>query len=236
MSTHGATIYDGPSAIDGKPILGIVTFKSRNPKTGPMAQLWILPRGIHPAAAMRSGKDRSVCGDCPIKSVCYVNPMGPSTVWRRWRERKYSRVRPAGFDRILRGRALRLGAYGDPAALPFDVVKALTVAASGGWTGYTHQWENADPRFAGLIMASADNPKLRAAAIDRGYRTFSVIAPGAMPIGSDVVCPATPEGGKRTTCINCQLCNGTTAGDRRKNIATYVHGAARGRFINLRIV
>ena len=37
---------------------------SRNPKTGPMVQLWILRADVHPMEAISTGTDSSICGGC----------------------------------------------------------------------------------------------------------------------------------------------------------------------------
>ena len=41
-------IYEGKSKANNKPILAILTEKTRNRKTGPVGQLWILPKNIKP--------------------------------------------------------------------------------------------------------------------------------------------------------------------------------------------
>ena len=58
-------IYQGPSLIDGKPIIAIATLNSRNGKTGEMIQTWIMRSDIEPHKAIKTGEDSSVCGDCP---------------------------------------------------------------------------------------------------------------------------------------------------------------------------
>ena len=45
----GFIIYEGPSQIDGAPIVAIATLKSRNRKNGAMIQTWILRAYMHPA-------------------------------------------------------------------------------------------------------------------------------------------------------------------------------------------
>ena len=120
-------VYRGPSAIDGSPIVAILSGlvePSDNSKTGPMAQLWILPADVAPHEAQRTGEDRSVCGACPMRPSiapkgsprCYVKTFqGPLSTW------KANHAEPvdlAGAVAALRGKALRLGAYGDPAAIP----------------------------------------------------------------------------------------------------------------------
>ena len=90
----GAVIYNGPSVIDGSPIVVVLTGirgSSSNPKTGRMVQSWILREDMHPVEALKTGADASICGQCPHRPdadgrrSCYVNPMGPASVWRTYR-------------------------------------------------------------------------------------------------------------------------------------------------------
>src|SRR5579871_6685385 len=55
--------YDGPSMLDGAPILGIVTGLgwSENSKTGDMLHTWIIRRDLAPNEAVASGADASIC-------------------------------------------------------------------------------------------------------------------------------------------------------------------------------
>lgn len=228
---NGFVAYTGPSQINGQPIVAIVTDGSKNPKTGDMAQLWILPADIAAATAISTGDDVSVCGTCPLRKLtsdgtqqvrkCYVNVMGPQTVWRTWREGKYAELSTAEIQRRLTGKTIRLGAYGDPAALPFALVSQW-IAQVKGHTGYTHQWATCDPRWRELVMASVEDPAM----IPQGWRAF-VISTAPMP--DAVKCPASVELGKRTTCARCRLCNGTK-GLSTKHIVIRPHGSAMGRF------
>ena len=88
-------------------------------------------------------------------------------------------------------RMVRLGTYGDPAAAPADMWKAL-VATAKGWTGYTHQWRTIDAAtWHPLVMASADSLTDMADAHALGYRTFRVTPIGEVAIkGVEIVCPA----------------------------------------------
>ena len=45
---RGLVLYEGPSEIDGKPIVCIATLDSRNRKTGNMVQTWILRQDVSP--------------------------------------------------------------------------------------------------------------------------------------------------------------------------------------------
>ena len=60
--------YDGPSALDGAPIIGIAVLRSDNRKTGDMVQTYILRADTHPVDALRDGSDASICGDCPHRA------------------------------------------------------------------------------------------------------------------------------------------------------------------------
>ena len=63
-------IYEGPSAIDGAPIVAILTGlanASRNTGTGDMLQLYILRADMMPEAARHTGADASICGTCSMR-------------------------------------------------------------------------------------------------------------------------------------------------------------------------
>jgi hypothetical protein len=65
----GFVIWEGPSPVDGAPLVAIVTgvsdsASSDNIKTGVMLQTWIMRRDISPQEAVDTGGDRSICGDC----------------------------------------------------------------------------------------------------------------------------------------------------------------------------
>lgn len=63
----GFVIWEGPSPIDGAPLVAIVTGvrdTSGNVKTGAMLQTWIMRKDISPQEAVDTGGDRSICGDC----------------------------------------------------------------------------------------------------------------------------------------------------------------------------
>jgi len=74
---NGAIVYDGPSQIDGKPIIVIITgfTSTENVKTGTMLQSFILLKDIPPCDAANQDLDSSVCGKCKHRKwgTCYVN-------------------------------------------------------------------------------------------------------------------------------------------------------------------
>ena len=77
---------------------------------------------------------------------------------------------------------MRLGAYGDPAAIPFDVLRDLMFAPDQfkHHTGYTHQWmlQHIDQRYRFLLMASVESECQQDLATSMGWRTFRVVEQG----------------------------------------------------------
>ena len=214
--------YEGPSELDGQPIMGVVTRDSVNRKTGPMDQLWILRADVSPIAAVKSGADASICGDCVFRGdgtgagrACYVTvAQAPSSVWRAYHHGGYERLSLSEVAEAMRGRSIRLGAYGDPAALPFDVVEALTRWVAG-WTGYTHQWATGPAWLADYCMASVGgDPAEHALARALGYRLFIATAADADPVAvpGAVLCMAERSGRQHRRCIDCGACAGTRRG------------------------
>ncbi|MBA4172811.1 MAG: hypothetical protein C0511_09205 [Hyphomicrobium sp.] len=234
----GVILYEGPSKIDGAPIVVIATGingKSRNPKTGAMVQTWIIRSDIHPVEALRTGGDVSICGDCRhrpqgpngSRRSCYVNPMGPASIYRTYRAGKYPKVNAFQAAELFAGRVIRLGAYGDPMAAPYAMWQIATRKAEA-WTGYTHQWRNAALRkagdWAGLVMASADTLQDMDDAHALGFRTFRVTAAPFQNVkGREAVCPASDEKGKVAQCVDCRACMGT-ASKARVSIQIAAHG------------
>ena len=230
---RGVILYDGPSELDGRRILAILTGLSRpsaNRKTGAMLQVWILAAGTDPVRASARGRDASVCGACPMRwktgGDCYVNlGQAPLAVWQAWRRGSYAPAAGAELTALLEGRSVRLGSYGDPAAVPVAVWQAVTARAAR-WTGYTHQWARpAAAGLKGLCMASCETEAQAALAMAQGWRVFLTRPKGATaaPQGF-TTCPASREAGERTSCDRCGLCNGSRgATDRRRSISIQLH-------------
>ena len=225
-------VYEGPSEINGRPIVGIITglaTPSTNKKTGPMAQLWILSAMEEPHKALKSGEDESVCGDCPARDKwCYVVTFqGPLSIYKTWKRGGYGEYN----EGLLTGHALRLGAYGDPAALPTEILERITRPVDR-YTGYTHAWRYCDPRVKSFCMASCDTRADAVDAIRAGWRTFRVSTePNERAIEREVSCPASEEAGNKLTCFECGACDGHRRPTVKSNIVIQVHGARSKQFI-----
>lgn len=218
-------IYEGPSLLDGKPIVVLAQTKSRNRKIGHMLQTFILRSDIDPITANRTGEDYSICGGCPLRGTphegnygqaldrtCYVTlAHAPLSKFKTYKAGRY----PAAKDLVALGRnkAIRIGAYGDGAAVPRKIWDDLCKEAVG-WTAYTHQGNNNPERFMTSVESLVDAEE----AWTRGERTFRVLSDHDQITPNEVLCPS-----PRTTCAECRLCAGTSA--KAKSIAIVAHGA-----------
>lgn len=235
----GVILYQGPSLIDGAPIVAIanrITSVSDNAKTGVMIQTFIIRSDMRPLTAARLGYDFAICGHCPHRPTndgsCYVN-IGRSveSVFGAFERGRYALPHvdydPAILPELFADSVFRLGSYGDPAAVPFRVWAHATARVKAR-NGYTHQWRDF-PAFAALCMASVDSEAQAHEARAAGWRTFRVRAAVAPKLAHEVICPASDEAGKRTTCADCRACGGTAA-KARASITIIAHGTTAKRF------
>ena len=224
FNRNGMVVYEGPSQLDGKPIVVIITGFTRtgNRKTGTSLQSWIMRRDMPPCEAANQNLDKSICGECKHRKwgTCYVNlGHGPYNVYRSYKSGRYGQL---DYDK-LKGRTLRIGSYGDPAAVPYDVWLDLVPRLDGA-TGYTHQWRNCDIRISTFCMASVETPAEAMQAKSLGWRTFRVIQEGENLFNDEYICPADKKNGAKTTCDKCLACSGYMS-DLKKNPVTYLHGS-----------
>jgi hypothetical protein len=245
-----AIIYSGPSLIDGAPIVCVAIVTSGNIKTGNMIQTHIIRADVSPLEASKTGQDFSICGNCKHRGTattdstrkqatgrtCYVNlGQGPNQVFKALTAGKYSTATPEQVQAIGRGRMVRLGTYGDPAAVPSHVWDNLLKEAAGH-TGYTHQhttsYTKTNPADYQRVMYSADTMAQAEAVHRQNVRTFRVIpikdyttqGQNAL-LKNEILCPASYEAGQRVTCDQCKLCSGSAI--KAKSVAIVAHGTAK---------
>ncbi len=218
----GLILYKGPSKIDGKLIVVLASGifdKTDNEKTGDMIQTWIMRADIPPIIAKQLGHDFSVCGNCKHKHFgsCYVNVAhGPHNTFYAYQNERYVHFEEKHLE-LFKGRTIRLGSYGDPAAVPTEVWSKIC-AVTDGHTGYTHQWNTyfIDPELKQYCMASCDNGTEYLKAKKLGWRCFRIRM--GLPIASgfngekylsynEFVCPASNEFGNTVNAI-CLLPGG----------------------------
>lgn len=235
---NGVVFYDGPSRIDGTPIIAVATWGTANPKTGNLVQTWILRKDMDPISAINTGADHGICGDCPLRGLirpaeertkkstrmadtetvnkgrgCYVAVQNaPLAIYRSFHKGLYPELGTVTevCRRSMMGRGLRYGSYGDPVAVPLSAWDKLAKYCTGrAEPGYTHQWRN--PRFKAWrtrIMASTHSVSENELAIRKGWRCFRTVKSVADLSPLEIVCPASEEGGFKATCETCGACNG----------------------------
>ena len=235
----GVILYKGPSMLDGKPIVAIAVWSSKNSKTGDMLQTYILRSDIDPREANKYGEDYSICGNCghrgtptldPDKVLaeersCYVSMgQGVLTVYRALLAGKYPDHTTRQQRRAVgRKRKVRIGTYGDGAAAPNYIWSEL-LAEADGHTAYSHN--GGDPR---LYTISADSLQQAQQAWASKYRTFRVVrSVEEIDRKHEVLCPASKEAGYKATCQSCLLCGGTSV--KAKSIAIPAHGSGAVHF------
>lgn len=226
-------VWQGKSKIDGSPIVGIITSDSKNTKTGNMPQVWILRSDIDPITANRTGLDYAICGNCPHRGTpdntkksgtansrsCYVTLQhAPLNVYRKFTRGGYPVLTDEQLQGIVQGTVTRIGAYGDGAAMPDDVIHRIRKYADGV-TAYTHQGLSADNTY----MQSADTLSVAQNAWKAGKRTFRIVSSYAEKQANEVICPSS----KGVQCKDCGLCDGNK---QAKSVVIEVHGIGAGAF------
>ena len=237
MNRNGLVLWEGPSALTGEPIVVIATGLKRKSKNGKIGehtiQVWYLPRDVAPNVAVKTGADASVCGDCKHRpstgGACYVvTYQAPRAVWQAYRDGSY-----ASWDGSLKpfaGKVVRFGAWGDPAAVPADLLAPIRDVARRHMA-YTHQWRSA-PHLRSWCMASVDSLPEYLRARSAGWRTFRVRGPDETLQERERMCPAAEESpvADLMDCGKCSGCDGLTRGAKRPSFAIVVHGGRSSRF------
>jgi len=232
----GLILWKGKSLLDGERIMVITTGvfnKSANSKTGDMIQTWIMRRDINPMLARRLGEDKSICGNCKLKEcgACYVNLRSPITIYNAYQDGRY-RDYTEKDNKYFIGRNIRIGSYGDPAAVPYEIWENISKVAKS-INGYSHQWRTCDQRLRNLCMASVDSIdgylQEYEKAKSMGWRSFRVFADNDGKSVYDekqeneFICPASKEAGVKTDCNHCGACGGFSS-RTDKDVLINLHG------------
>jgi hypothetical protein len=210
---------------------------SANSKTGDSVQVWVLPKSWVFEGEKAMIDDEASCMDCPhskrANRSCYVRK-GFAEYGLKSKVKSLNSGHKSGkleirpIDELVqyegdkvKGKFIRFGAYGEPVLLGENTVKLLVSLASN-WTGYTHQWHLDNYSWANkYFMASVETEALKNKANSRGFRTFRVRSKKDEITKQEVVCPASKEAGRITTCNNCALCKG--ASSKAKDILIFKH-------------
>lgn len=222
-------LYKGISQLDQwTPIMVVLsgyTKDSTNTKTGPLAQLYILSVDTEPHKAYKSGS-KAVCGTCKYNgnNGCYVRWSHLKNLWNS--ARTQNAISKELTRELLKGLRVRVGAAGDPLAVPADFWKDI-LSSCESYTGYTHQWrEPFAKHYNEMFMASVDSEQEKTKAFWKGWNTFQVLD-NEDPESKSVQCLATlpdktDRNGLPMSCASCMMCNGKGA----KAVHVQLHGAS----------
>lgn len=233
MNKNGAIFYEGESKIDGGPIVGIITglkVRPENKKTGNLLQTWIIRQDQSPWDAVMSGNDFSVCGSCqqsrgPGKTgKCYVDlGKAPHNIYDCYKKGRYPTFSSnQAMDILKEGRYLRIGAYGNPSAIPFEVWSPI-VKLVKKWTGYEHLWRLCDQRFKEICVASCETEQDLIDAKNMGWYTFRSRFSNEPVREDEFMCPASEEANYKMTCYECMACGSGGIG-KAKSPTIILHG------------
>lgn len=238
----GYLLWEGLSPCYGEParraplalIATGISRPSKNPKTGPMVQTWLLRTDMPPHLAIASGEDEATCNQCPLRphlvrdsgvpgeksAQCYVNGgQAVLQIWKSYRGGLYPKLARRSFNRVFGGRTVRLGSYGNFSNVPMAIIAAICESAK--WTMYEHNWRNASWLIP-WAMASVSSVEEKEEANLLGWRTFRVKRPEDDILPDEVYCPADEERERPVTCAKCLLCCGTER--KARNVCIDDHG------------
>ena len=170
----------------------------------------------------------SNCLDCPFNSfrACYTHKFNQNVGFISMLKsiaKEYPTFEsiPREYDidaliKMSKDRYVRFGTYGECSLHPQEILDVI-VYFSKSWTGYTHQWKNND--LSNYFMASVHSKVESIVASALGYRSFIV-----SDEKQDVVnCPASKEGGYKSSCDICNLCSGTQGTKSKKSVYILTH-------------
>ena len=192
-------------------VTGLSERRSKNSKTGKMAQIWILP---DKPVAIVDNKEQAkenrkiICGDCELLKTnsCYVNvAWAPTAIQKAVRNNSYP---PLDINK-LENESVRFGSYGEPSIIPLRLVRKIVKIAKM-YTGYTHQFSKkwCQP-YKKYFMASCNSKSDKELANKLGWRSFRIGSSIEDVLEDEVLCPASFEyelkSGRRSNCLKCNL-------------------------------
>jgi hypothetical protein len=241
MSKSSVIVYEGPSHLIDRSgntpsgnifvVLSGLRDPSTNRKTGPMIQTWILPVGEFPS--VRTAAAYRVCGDCEMESACYVNRITLSGFYQRFNQLPrvdFMQLSARERDRLLGSAAIRLGAFGNPSAMPLELAEALIEGRNH--TSYDAMWRTIDPAWARVSMASCSSAEDAIEAWSRGWRVFLTLPDDTKQARAEIVkVKAAGATGlmcrfysSELQCYACRDCSGQVKEHRASVILNPLHG------------
>lgn len=191
-----------------------------NKKTGGLDwEFYHFTAGMHPQECRTSGHDAFTnCQGCPLASNngCYVMPLALNAIYKsRVLDGKALRITHKRAIELVKGRDIRLGAYGNPSTLGTALQRKLQEASSL-CLSYEHHRHKA--RVSMVSVHSAEEAMQWQA---KGYRTYRTLGETEHMLDSEIPCPNVTHG---VTCAACGLCDTRKPG---KSIVAPYHGSGK---------
>ena len=236
-SANGVILYEGPSIFDGSPIVQIATGLRKptlNRKVRNAIQVWTIPSTEHPLDAIRRDSAYAVCRDCAISDLCYVNRATLGVIYGAYQRGAYPKVPVHRIPELLPPFMVwRLGAYGNPSAVPYPKVMGKLAKLGVQWLSYEHAWSHVTQSHRAVSMASCETLDQAIGAASRGWRSYTVVPLGETKKAIKVLkragvkaiaCPYDASNPATITCDVCRLCDGKHGpDDKRPSIVAEVH-------------
>ena len=239
----GLILWEGPSRLNKEEIVVVGILESANVKTGNLIQTFIMPKNVDPITAINSGYDECVCGSCLLKGriiesyrgnylgihhkttknigrVCYVRvDWVVNQAWNKYKSGGYPKYNYHQHSKLFKGRKIRLGAYGDPLAVPLKIWQRY-LKLCNGHTGYSKQWPNyRNNHYKNYVQASVFNEQEKIFANKVGFHTFRIKNKNDKnSLPGEITCPASIN--EKITCEKCMQCSG-----QKRNVVIDVHGS-----------
>jgi hypothetical protein len=227
--------WQGPSTIDGKDIMAVVSCEkrpSKNVKTGDMVQVSFFSTAEKPVvAAHETGDDESVCGSCLLRPSIWTEEVSdePCYVGLHWKSSQWNAAMALKEDleaaqEAMTMKPVRFGEYGNMSSIPREVAEAL-FGQTRKWTLYEHEWRKESNQWLQrYAMASVHSLEEAREARAMGWRTYRITGEGEGPADGEIECPFKDH---NVQCRDCLLCDGKrdtdTREDKRKSITAPAH-------------
>ncbi len=190
------------SLYNGELINVYVTEKSKNLKTGNMAQVNILCADILPTKAKKTGQDKAICGSCILRdNGCYVKDFfAPLAIVKADIKGKIDNASTTKTYTIIRH-----GAKGDSGYLSKEL-NTFIRNKTRNILNYTQVWDKDENSYlAEYTMASVHNLEQKKQANNKGFNTYRILQDGEALEEDEVLCKHTETNG-RINCKQCLLC------------------------------
>lgn len=208
------SVIEIPSAIrPDRNVVIVAKYNANNKKTGLMVQISILDTSLNLRKIDGSEENGQGCSrpQCSAFDGCYVRSFfahvgSIDKNLNDYRAGTLPKMNWVSFMALINGLDVRLGEFGDPAAMGLRYVEEIARRARKH-TGYTHRWKSCDQDLRFFLMASVENQPDYDLARKMGWKCFYV---GGNPVKGDVMqCPN--EGPSGLLCNQCGLCKGANA-------------------------